>query len=386
VVAVLVALLGTAIVGSQPGAAKAATTASAMQRFTPLYMGTGAKPTEAQAILIAKNYDIIAEHTGVLTPYLAAMKAVNPTVKVIAYINGAFDQSVKGTTYPTSWYALGANGKRIQSKGFGNWLMLPTAAWASTVANLCKAAIASSKYSGCFLDTLGIAPLSPGYVTAPPINPATHKVFVPQTWIADQSNTITATKNGNAGMLIMANGLNNGQHFSVTQPLLTAAGTAMSEVWLRVSTDPENSWPSLADWSQDVSMLVTAGSKGEVIGVVTKLWTRATTAQITQWHLFMIATFLMGTNGKSMYCFTSAQTVAGMSEESPLDEVAIGVPTGAMTVKDGAYMRNYTNGIAAVNPGDGSVTIQLGGSYTNAEGKLVSSETLPAHTGDLFVK
>ena len=349
-------------------------------------MGTGAKPTEAEAVAIAKNYDIVAEHGGLLTPYLTAMRAANPTVKVIAYINGAFDQSKGGNAYPMAWYALGANGKRIQSRGFGNWLMLPTAQWASMVATLCKNSIVSSKYDGCFLDTLGIAPLSPGYVTSPPINPATHQVFTKQTWIADQSNTITTTKSANSGKLIMANGLHDGTYFQYTEPLLTADGTAMAETWLRVSTEPENRFPSLSEWQEDVSMLVTAGSKNEVIGVVTKLWSKATPAQVTQWHIFMIATFLMGTNGTSLYCFTAAHTVAGMSEDSPLDHTAIGMPTAAMTLKSGVYTRTFTNGIAAVNPGTGSVSIQLGGSYRNLAGKLVTSETLSAHSGDVFIK
>jgi hypothetical protein len=383
---ILTAVVGAAFLGSQPVAAQTATVTNALQRFTPLYMATGSKPTEAEAVAMAKNYDLIAEHAKVLTPYLAAMKAVNPSLKVLAYINGAFDQSKAGTLYPTSWYALGANGKRIQSKSFGNWLMLPTAAWGSTVGGLCAKAIASSNYDGCFLDTLGIAPLSPGYVTEPPIDPSTHKVFTPQAWIADQSNTITATKKANPTKLIMANGLHDGSKFSITQPLLTADGTAMAEVWLRVSTNKENSFPSLTVWNEDVSMLVTAGQKGEVIGVVTKLWTKATPAQVTQWHIFMIATFLMGTNGQSMYCFTSAKTVAGMTEDSPLDHTAIGMPIGAMTAKGGVYTRTYTNGIAAVNPGTSSVTIQLGGSYLDLEGKMVTSETLPAHSGDVFIK
>jgi len=64
---------------------------------------------------MAKNYDIVAEHGGVLTPYLTAMRAASPAVKVIAHINGAFDQSNAGNGYPMPWYALGANGNRIQS-------------------------------------------------------------------------------------------------------------------------------------------------------------------------------------------------------------------------------------------------------------------------------
>lgn len=382
----LAVVVGSTFMSTQPQAVGAATTVNALQRFTPLYMASGTKPTAGQAIAIARNYNIVAEHGGVLTPYLPAMKAANPSLKVIAYLNGAFDQSNAGNKYPMSWYALGANGKRIQSQGFGNWLMLPTPKWAATVGTICKNAVASSKYDGCFLDTLGIAPLSPGYVTSPPINPATHQVFTKQTWIADQSNTITATKNANSGKLIMANGLHDGTYFQYTQPLLTADGTAMAETWLRVSTEPEGLFPTLSEWRQDVSMLVTAGAKGEAIGVVTKLWTNATPAQVTQWHIFTIASFLMGTNGRSMYCFTAAKTTAGMSQDSLLDHAAIGMPAGPMTLKNGAYVRTFTTGIAAVNPGTGPATIQLGGSYHNLAGKVVTSETLPAHSGDVFVK
>jgi hypothetical protein len=50
------------------------------------------------------------------------------------------------------------------------------------------------------------------------------------------------------------------------------------------------------------------------------------------------------------------------------------------------YTRTYTNGIAAVNPGTSSVTIQLGGFYLNLEGKTVTSEVLPAHSGEVFIK
>ncbi len=251
---------------------------------------------------------------------------------------------------------------------------------------MCKAQIAKSRYDGCFLDTLGIGPLLPGYVTGLPVNPATHKAFTSQAWIADQANTVTAVKKGNPSALVIANGLADGQKFSQTSPLLTAAHTAMSEIFLRVSRNPESDFPSTADWLQDVNMLTNAGSHGFGVMTVTKLWAKATAAQIEQWHRFTLGTFLLGDGGLSAYCFTDAQTSAGLSIDTADDNVAIGTPTSAYTQVGGAYRRTFTNGIVVVNPGSSSVTVSLGGSMINLSGGHVSSETLAPHTADIFVK
>lgn len=353
--------------------------------FSPLYMG-GGRFTLAQAQAVARNYDVIAEHTGVLTPYIAAMKAVNPSLKIVAYINGAFDQSTAGNKYPASWYAKAANGKRVQSVTFHNWLMLPTASWASSVASTCKQQIAQSKYDGCFLDTLGIGPLLPGYVTGLPVDPATHKVFTSSTWIADQSKTITAVKSANPSALVIANGLADGQKFSQTSPLLAASHMAMSEIWLRVSHNPENSFPSTANWLQDVNMLTYASAHGYGVMTVTKLWVKATSAQVEQWHRFTVGTFLLGDGGSSGYCFTTGQTSAGLSIDNADDNVAIGTPTGAYTQAGGAYKRTFTNGVVVVNPGSSPVSVSLGAALINLSGAHVSSETLAPHTADIFIK
>ena len=352
-------------------------------RFSPLYMG-GGRFTLAQAQTLARNYDVIAEHAGVLTPYVGAMKSINPSLKIVAYINGAFDQSSAGNKYPATWYAKDARGSRVKSVSFGNWLMLPTAQWASAVSGICKQQITQSHYDGCFLDTLGIGPLLPGYVTGLPVNPATHKVFTSQTWIAAQSNTITTVKNGSPSALVIANGLADGQKFSQTNPLLGAAHMAMSEIWLRVSHNPENSFPSTADWVLDVNMLGSAAAHGWGVMTVTKLWVKATAAQIEQWHRFTLATFLMGDGGLSGYCFTDAKTAAGLSILTADDTVPIGTPTGAYSLVGGAYRRSFTNGIVVVNPGNSPVTINLGSSLVNLSGARVTSVTLAPHTGDIF--
>src|SRR5438105_3707477 len=221
---------GSAGLALPPGSAASmptSATGSVLLRFSPLYMGGSQRFTQTDAISIAKQFNVIAEHAGVVTPYISAMKAANPSLKIVAYINGAFDQSTGGTSYPTTWYARDSKGNRIKSVSFGNWLMYPSTLWGSKVAANCAAAITKSKYDGCFLDTLGLGPLLPGYVTGIPIDLATKKAFTAPAWISAQSGTVSAVERGNPGAVVVTNGLASGaKYFSSggsTKPLLVAS-------------------------------------------------------------------------------------------------------------------------------------------------------------------
>src|SRR6266568_4355413 len=82
--------------------------------------------TQDQAVADAKGLDLIVARKGTFTPYLAAMRAANPSVKILVYLNGAYAQQNQGPStgsYPAAWYAKDANGQPITSKSEGNWLM-----------------------------------------------------------------------------------------------------------------------------------------------------------------------------------------------------------------------------------------------------------------------
>jgi hypothetical protein len=373
------------------GSAQSATssTVSVLQRFSPLYMGGSTRYTAAQAIAIAQHFTILAEHSGVFTPFISVMKAANPSLRIVAYINGAFDQSSGGTTYPSTWYAHDMKGNRIRSVSFGNWLMSPTATWSSTVASKCKSTIAASKYDGCFLDTLGIGPLLPGYVTGVPIDPLTKKVYTAVTWIKAQSGTVSAVAGANPGAVIVTNGLANGSKYFAaggpTSPLLAASHVAMAEIFLRVSKNSVNAYPSLTNWKMDVDMLANAESHGWGVMTTVKLWTSASAAQQASWHKFALATFLLGAGVHCGFSFSTAKTDAALSAISPWDTAAIGTPTGAYGLVGGAYQRSFSHGLSIVNPGTSSVTVKFTKPYVNLNGSVVTSETLAAHSGDVLV-
>jgi hypothetical protein len=73
----------------------------------------------------------------------------------------------------------------------------------------------------------------------------------------------------------------------------------------------------------------------------------------------------------------------------------LGQPTGAAVKVGSAYRRDYTNGIALVNPSAAAVTVQLGGSYRKIKGSqdpvvndgtTVTSVTIPARDGIILLK
>ena len=385
--AFLTSVVGAAfLLGTQPVAAKTQTVTNALQRFTPLYMATGSKPTETEAVAMAKDYDLIAEHAEVLTPYFAAMKAAEPSLKVVAYINGAFDQSKRGRSVSGVLVRERREGQR------SGQVLRQLADAARAAVGVHRSSFEqdhrTSQYDGCFLDTLGIAPLPPGYVTGSPINPATHEVFTPQAWIADQANTITATKKGNPGKTIMANGLHDGSKFSITQPLLTAGGTGMAEVWLRVSTNKE-----------DLVAVAVGLERGREHARHRRLerrghrrhhealdeCNRCTDHAVAYLHYLHVPDGHQ--RSELVLLHVGEDGCRDERDRAPMDNTAIGDADRCNDIEERRVLAGtFSNGIAAVNPGASSVTIQLGGSYVNLEGKTVRAETLAPHSGDVFIK
>jgi hypothetical protein len=395
-----VALIAGAASLAAPGASLAATrpspaygmppTGTVLPLFAPAYMGSHWSLTQAQAVTIATEFNLIAAQAGIFAPYTAAMKVANPNVKIVAYLNGTFDQSSGGTKYPASWYELDASGRRVQSKGFGNYLMNPaSAAWAQNVAAECSAAMASSGDDGCFLDTMGTAPLGAGYVTGLPINPSTNAVWTPPQWIAATTSIASAVHAALPNAIVIPNGLSSGGKFysrsASTAPLLVPTGVAMAEIWLRTAAAPISGFPSESKWLADVTMLVDAEAAGESILTTTKLFTAATQAQQDQWHKFALASFLLAADGHSYFTFVGSKSNTAIVADSAWDHVAIGTPLSPYTQSGLLFGRAFTNGVVWVNPKSTAATVTFTSQHRNLNGTEVTSETLAPNTGDVFL-
>src|SRR4051812_11341854 len=355
--ALAAAALPLLLTGSGPARA---TNGTVVKRWAATMDGgaTGQAVTVDQAVNDARTLDLIVARKGTFTSYLPAMRAANPSVKVLVYLNGAYAQQNQGPSsgaYPSTWYAKDAYGRPVTSKSEGNWLMdVSNQAWVRDRVQTCTSYLADSGYDGCYVDMLGASSVARGYVSSPPVNRATGQVWTEHDWLAATSSVGGAVKNGNYSRMVIGNGLQNGrQYFSGTEAtsvLLNGIDGGNAQGWIRGAGDAITTFPSAANWKQDVDMLVDAGAKGKSVMTMTKVWgVTATQDQIDAVHRFALASFLLGTNGNQYFDFDANQTDGAVVPDHPYDHVNVGQPTGPYAAKSNVYVRYFTNGIAVVN-------------------------------------
>ena len=373
--------------------------------------GSAQTVTASQAVTDARNYDLIvalqqtfvAPNCQPATPggpsCLAAMRAANPRLVVLAYLNGSYAQSGQGPStgaFPQDLYLKGPQGQYVVSNSFGNYLMnVADSRWRSNRTALCAQYVAASGYDGCYLDELGLSSLNaPSYVNATPMNPATGAPWTPFDWLTATGGVATAVKSG-TNRPVTGNGLANGsQYFDTssqppapTSMLIGPLDGANAQGFVRNEGAAIDRYRGPAAWKQDVDMLVDAGNRGKYVMTMTKIGVAATAAQIRAWQRYALASFLLGTNGRQFFFFDPDGIDGAVAYDDADLHAVVGTPTEAYQATGGAYLRHFTSGASVVNPTANTVgPIALGGTYTDLDGNTMTSVTLPPNTGMVFTK
>jgi hypothetical protein len=363
-----------------------AATGRAIQRFTSANMAPWSG-TQADAVNVAKAYDVIAAHPGQFGSYLPAMRAANPNLTILVYMNGTFVHSSQMSSYPSSWFLHNSSGQPLHS-GYNNYVMDPTnSGWVADRVKTCQQSIGSS-YDGCMIDMLGSAPTQPGYLNGTAINPATNQPYTAADWLAATTKIGAAVAQGVAPKIVIGNGLGSGvRYFDPAAPseqLFGGIYGAIGEAWLKNPGSSATSFPTEAAWQQNVDALVDAGNRGRTVMAMTKTWGGGTATDLDAWHRFALASFLLGTNGGSYFEFSSANNQAGIVNDSPYEHVNIGMPTGAYTKNGNVYQRSFTTGMALVNPTTTTNSVSLSQTYCDLNGSKVNSVTLGPDGADVL--
>ena len=139
--------------------------------------------TLAQAVEHAKGYDvIIALRFSYTREMVAAMRKVNPSLRLVVYSNGTLAQTAQKNTFPDSWYLKDKNGFKIQND-WKLWLMDPVnPAWLQNRALQCQDFVAKSGYDSCYLDNMGYGFIKYNPLTGKPINPRTRALYTFPDW------------------------------------------------------------------------------------------------------------------------------------------------------------------------------------------------------------
>ncbi len=405
-----VVALGGAVVLATTGAVQAMATAShtwTQQAYAPGVAGeAGFAPTgkmiqrltaanmtrftggQSQAVALAKAYDVIIANPGEFRSYLPAMRAANHNLIMLGYLNGTFAQRGQANTYPNSWYLRDASGNRAVSHGWGNFAMDPAnAGWVNSRVQTCTQIVAQG-YDGCMLDMLGDAPTQAGYLNGLPINPSTHRPYTGDQWLAASSQLGATVAHAVYPKLVMGNGIGSGlRYFNAAAPssqLYNGIRTAIGETWLRAPGAPTTSYPSESAWKANVDALVNAGERGDSLVALTKVWGRGSAAQINAWHLYSLASFLLGTNGTEYYEFSSSNTQAGIMYDSPWEHINVGLPTGSYTQVGPVFVRTFTQGLALVNPSTSTSRVTLVHAMCDVNGHRQTAVTLGPDGAGIF--
>jgi hypothetical protein len=369
-----------------------ASSGSVMLRWGSTQGGSQAV-TAAQAVADAQLVDTIVGLPNTFGPYTAQMRAANPRLKLIFYMNGTYATGANQNTYPESDYLHDARGSRVYSVNFNNPLMDATNPdWIQSRVTTCSAALASLGWDGCYLDMLGPGTFTPTYLTATPINTATGQVWSTADWIAATSRLAATVTTSLPSSIIVGNGIENGTLYvdpgsGPTATLWNGLSGGNAQSFVRGDQDPATAFRTEAKWRQDVDMLIDAGQRGKSVMAQAKVWlTGITQAQKDAIHRYALATFLLGTDGHQYWYFSDTGSESAVVPDTPYDHVDVGTPIGSYAKLLGAYQRRYTGGLVVVNPTPLAVTFPLpSGQWTTLDGAVLQGQmTLQPNSGDVL--
>jgi hypothetical protein len=379
--------LAAGVLAATGAPAVAASSGAGVPVWAADFMAGSATPSRARSVTQAKHFDVIAALKGTYADHVDAMKAANPDLVLLVYLNGVMAQAGEGSAFPDSWYLRDGHGNKIRTNGWGNYLMDPTkTGWVDDTVSRCKSFMAYSGYDGCFLDVLGTAPLSPSYVSGLPIDPATGKVWGKRAWLAATTKLAAAVRAAISPAPVFGNGLANGAtYFSKVSPrtLLDGLDGGMAESFVRDAYAPVGSYRSATQWRQDAKLLRDVASHGDVGLAVTKVWSKATLHQTRAVQRYAMATFLLGYKpGMSYFSFRDDH---GLTRWRSVWGRSIGSPTDAYRKVGDSYVREFTGGVVVVNPTGSKDHVRLGGRYRRA-GTTVSRVTLRPHRASVLLE
>jgi hypothetical protein len=368
-----------------PAAGAQAAAGGGVPTWSPVFMGTGAPPSAEEAATEARRFDLIAALPATYAGSAAAMRAANPALQLLSYVNAMLLDRNQALAAPEDWYARDATGSKIESLAYGNYLMDPSSpGWRAAAGSRCAAAISTARSDGCLLDVLGVAPIQRGYSTGVAVNRSTGTVWTGAGWLGATAGLASGVRSQVSPALAFGNGIENGAaYFDPTTPtaaLVPALDGIMVESWARGARDPITTFRGEAAWKADVDMLADAEARGDPVLAVTKAWTAGTQAQKEAWHVYALASFLLGAGGRSRFSFLYDESAQSPRQDNPLWHLALGAPTAPYAkAQAGYYVRSFADGRVVVNPTTSSVTVPLGSTFMDLSCRPVSAITLAPH-------
>jgi putative glycosyl hydrolase-like family 15 (GHL15) protein len=367
--------------------------------WAPTYMANHDDPnamryTHAEAMSMARRFNLIGAIPVAFQQYVADMKAANPNLTILSYANATFLAPSMTAGIPKSEFAKDVHGNQIRSTTFHTILMNPASPkWRRRTVKTCQSLAKLGGYDGCIVDLLTMGVFAKHFVTALPVNPHTGKVYTELQWRRVLVKLAHQYVRRDSRQIIVGNSVGNVFRYFLdpvsSQPLVNSLPGAQMEDFLRGATTGLNRFPNVKQWLENVHVISSIEDSGRTGLFSTKLWGKTHHAQVAAWQAYSMASFLMAANGHSYFAFTDQRSKIGaMETDLPfrMPKKTLGKPKGGMKHVGSVYIRRFRHGLAVVNPTRSSHKVTLGRKYTDLQGKRVSHLVLHAHSGNVFVK
>ncbi|HET6625223.1 MAG TPA: putative glycoside hydrolase [Nocardioidaceae bacterium] len=396
--ALTLALAATSIGSWAPAAATVAESAPSWQpsrqvnlTWTATHVASDHHYTRRQAVALARRFDVITAIPFAFERYVGAMRRANPSLKLLVYTNATFANREIAASAPEHQFAHDQRGRRITSRGFGQYLMEPSdPGWQRRSVQECVSRLDRSGYDGCMLDMLGMAVYSPGYVSALPVDPDTGATYTGRQWRRRLMNLAGEFRAHRPALTYAGNAVGNAYRYWVndvsSRPIVHSLPAAVMEDFLRGARDGVDSFPVRKDWRRNLAVIRDFEANDRTGLFMTKLWVEASPRQVRRWEAYTLATFLLAADGHTHLSFTDGRTKAAVAGRDLPFRMRrhLGRPTSGIQVSHGVHRRHFRRGLVVVNPTRKAHRIRLHGTFRTLDGDLVRRLRLAPHSGEVL--
>jgi hypothetical protein len=373
-----------------------------MASLSALSLAVGLAPSSAAALTVGHvrvaidsnasfpSYSYTANREQVVilqsweTAELYALKAANPSVKVLMYQNASSVSTTAasdgrystGVSYPQAaaqgWLLQNTGGSPFTFDGYP-WLYaadIGSAAYQNAWTANVLGRIGSDPWDGVFIDDVNPTIKWHYCVTCVAKYPSDARYGAAMTSFVD---TVGPRLQG-AGKLAIANIGSWSGYAAVADPWLHGLSGAMDENFLKWGTQAGTGYADSATWAIQLHELSLAQAEGKLfIGI------SHSSADDQRAAVYGYASELLAARGDAVFAMES-----NYSGESWFPEYgyALGAPLGPQsTTPGGVHERAFAHGLVLVNPTPTTHSVDLGGTYDGSGLSRVRMVTMAPQTG-----
>lgn len=348
-----------------------------------------------QIAWIAANYSMLICDNTMSQSVIQSIKTANPSIKVYAYYEATntleSDPDWSVVNSHEDWFVHNTMGNRVIFSAYGSYMMNVSSGWADYFASHGASLIEGTYFDGLYGDDVWDE-LSEWLEGGSLEDAVTHEVLELSdidsgflaSWHNDLVSLLVGTKNALSEELLFIVNTDESGSFD----FLGVTDGIMYEGLIHAPWNPLMFWETYVSWNETypfnvIDGLTAASGYGKIIisgngcQKPSPMNNSAISMLIDTTNFCYVAS-LLGMNGENcyyeFYVNENGYTFdASVLYTTPFKLYNIGYPTNTYYQSENVYIRNFTQGLALLNPSNTSRFVTLSGVYYFTNGSVVGS-------------